>query len=248
MAFSPRIVDVDDLGTWPTALTAHINQLLAFATENRITRDSYDQLDITGWDRLVRETLVGCLVRARHCSRLLDHEAVAIREHGLRPLTPDLVNDRLDQALNGGFLTSQLHGTLTADNATTSTGPRWSGRQNQVCLTLSTASFTHQAPGLLHRYWGGEAIYWKHCDTAPDIMQVLSSMGRPAVVTALIDLSDPKHTLSPELTRVLVGKALGADRADADVFHLSPVPPARIEAIDFPGDSGYDRFPKLRRD
>ncbi|MET7636783.1 hypothetical protein ACWCW2_41545 [Streptomyces sp. NPDC001773] len=118
------------------------------------------------------------------------------------------------------------------------------------CLTLSATPMIHDVRGI-HRllsYWGGEAIYWKHCEGAPEVAAKLRSLGTPAIVTALLDFTAPgvgTHQVFPSLIHVLVGKALGHEPADADVLYRAPIPSQRIESIVSPGDSAYDRFPGL---
>lgn len=73
-------------------------------------------------------------------------------------------------------------------------------------------------------------------------------MGRPTIVTALLDLSDlGKHHIFKSLIHTFVGKALGNEKADADIHYHQAIPPQHIESIVHPGDPHYDRFPALRR-
>ncbi|MFJ2572285.1 hypothetical protein ACIOYT_18005 [Streptomyces halstedii] len=196
--------------------------------------------------------LDGHLVRARHHTRLLDHEKEAIRAQGLRLLDARLVNDRLDQAHKLGYLTEAEHRTLRTVNETVPEQRGPGRREDQVCLTLSAAPQTHEVGGI-HRlltYWGGEAIYWRHCEGSPALATKLRSLGVPSVVTALLDLATPdqeRPSIFPSLIHVFVGTALGHDPADADVHYTSPIPPQRIESIVSPGDVSYDQFPGLPR-
>jgi hypothetical protein len=128
----------------------------------------------------------------------------------------------------------------------------WGRREDQVCLTLSAAPLTHDIGGIdqLLTYWGGEAIYWRHCEGSPALAAKLRSLGAPSVVTALLDLATPVlegHRVFPSVAHVFVGKALGHEPADADVLYRAPVPPERIESIVSPGDLAYDQFPGLPR-
>jgi len=120
-----------------------------------------------------------------------------------------------------------------------------------VCFVLSTAPLEHDLSGVsrFFSFWGGEAIYWRHHETAPELAAVLSTIGRPALVTALLDLSDPtaEHLIFPSVLHTFVGKALGYAPADADVFYRAPVPAGHVEDIVFPGQQGYDRFQRLPR-
>ncbi|GAA2124201.1 hypothetical protein GCM10009759_75740 [Kitasatospora saccharophila] len=72
------------------------------------------------------------------------------------------------------------------------------------------------------------------------MMTLLRSLGRPAVVTTLLNLADGRpHSTAPSLAHVLLGRALG-ETADATVHYMSPIPPARIESVAFPGDPAFD--------
>ncbi|MGP8300215.1 hypothetical protein ACTPOK_20240 [Streptomyces inhibens] len=243
-------MDADDASTWPQPFADLIHQLADEAQRDGLAPDNYVDFDLDGHEDNVRQLLRGHLVRARHCTRLLDHEVEAIRTQGLRPLDVDLINVRLDQAHQRGQLTDEEHATLRAENCLTPTPVKWGKRDDQICLVLSTAAMIHHSDGL-HRllsYWGGEAIYWRYCETVPELGRKLRSLGRPALVSALLELSDPQvHRIFRSLVHVFVGKALGNETADAEVLYRAPVQPEHIEAIDFPGDPNYDRFPQLPR-
>ncbi|MFB7345540.1 hypothetical protein ACFCZ6_36430 [Streptomyces hydrogenans] len=246
------IVDVDVPATWPRPLADLVDELADDARHAGHAPGYYQDLDILAHEDTVLAHLEGRLVRARHHTRLLDHEKDAIRAQGLRLLNAQLVNDRLDQAHALGYLTEAEHETLRTVNETVPEQRGWGKREDQVCLTLSTAPQLHHIDGI-HRlltYWGGEAIYWQHCEGSPALAAKLRSLGTPSVVTALLDLATPAqegHSVFPSVVHVFVGKALGHAPADADVFYTSPIPPQRIESIVSPGDPAYDRYPGLPR-
>ncbi|MCX5414233.1 hypothetical protein [Streptomyces sp. NBC_00059] len=86
----------------------------------------------------------------------------------------------------------------------------------------------------LPTYWGGEAVYWQHCESSPYLAARPRSPGTPSVVTALLDLTPPDqkaHSIFPSIIHVLTGRALGHEPADADLSHRSPVPSERTESI-----------------
>ncbi|WP_406340590.1 hypothetical protein [Streptomyces sp. NBC_01578] len=109
----------------------------------------------------------------------------------------------------------------------------------------------HDVRGI-HRllsYWGGESIYWKHCEGAPEVAAKLRSLGTPAIVTALLDFTAPgvgTRQVFPSLIHVFVGKALGHEPADADVLYRAPIPSQRIESIVSPGDLARRRQSSVR--
>lgn len=246
------VVDVDVRASWPRPLAELVGRLADDARRAGHAPEYYQDLDILAHEDTVLAYLEGHLVRARHHTRLLGYEKDAIRAQGLRLLDARLVNDRLDQARALGHLTAAEHERLRSVNETVPGHRGWGRREDQVCLTLSAAPLTHHIDGI-HRlltYWGGEAIYWQHCEGSPVLAAKLRSLGTPSVVTALLDLTtrgQEGHSVFPSVIHVLAGKALGHESADADVFYRSPIPPERIESIVSPGDAAYDRFPGLPR-
>jgi hypothetical protein len=245
------VVDSDDPVTWPPSLADLVHRLADSARRDGCVPKSFQDLNILSFEATALAHLEGHLVRARHSTRLLHHEKDAILTQGLRLLTADLVNDRLDQAHKLGYLPDPDYEVLRAVNETIPEHRGFAKREDQVCLTLSTAPMVHDVGGI-HRllsYWGGEAIYRKH-EGAPEVAALLRSLGAPAIVTALLDFADPgvgTHQVFPSVIHVLVGKALGHEQADADVLYRAAIPPQRIESIVSPGDPAYDRFPGLPR-
>ena len=160
------IVDVDDLGTWPTDVTTLVQgyaDTLREADEGENRKDlvmTAGHLDVE-LERMLRSRRL----RAYHCTRLLDHEAADVRARGLRPLNGQLVADRLQAAVDYGYLTAKQREVLDGESRL---GPRAEGAavHDQVCLVPSTAVFRYDAHGIdrLLATWGGEAIYWEHAD------------------------------------------------------------------------------------
>ncbi|MET8413046.1 hypothetical protein ABZV34_34150 [Streptomyces sp. NPDC005195] len=115
-------------------------------------------------------------------------------------------------------------------------------------MTLSAEATAHGINGVwrLLSFWGGEAVYWRHCDAGTGVTQRLRSLGRPALVTAYVDLASPgKHLVFRSVIHTFVGKAIGYEPANADVLYRNAIPSQHIESIAFPGDPLYDRFPGL---
>ncbi|MGW3312086.1 hypothetical protein ACWDG9_36510 [Streptomyces sp. NPDC001073] len=242
------VVDVDDPRTWPPALADLIHKIADAAEPAE--PDLYVDLDLHDRESEVHDLLRGHLLRAHHATRLLDHEATAIRDHGLRLLDAALVENRLDQAHEHGYLTEADRETLHAQSMVAPEKRNLGRREGQVCLTLSAEAISHDVSGVwrLLTFWGGEAIYWHHCDDGEGIAPRLRALGRPALVTAYVDLASPgTHSVFKSVIHTFVGKALGYAPANADVFYRNPIPPHHVESIAFPGDHAYDRFPELPR-
>ncbi|MFD7645078.1 hypothetical protein ACFV4P_31000 [Kitasatospora sp. NPDC059795] len=236
------VVDVDDPVTWPAQLADLVTGFAQRHAAAALPRDCFTDTDIGDYADLdaMAPLLAGHLVRARHCTRLLDHEADSIREHGLLLADGRGVADRLARAADLGHLTTPQYTALKDANLITRKG---GGRKGFVFLTLSgDALAPNQTLGWrLRAFWGGEAVY-QHWEDDPEMTALLRSLGRPAVVTALLDLADGQpHSTAPSLAHVFLGRALG-ETADATVHYMSPIPSARIESVAFPGDPAFDRL------
>jgi hypothetical protein len=240
------VVDVDNPTTWPRPLA---DLIYTIADETELDEpELYVDLALEDREVQVLDLLRGRLLRAQHATRLLDHEADAIRAHGLRPLDVALVDDRLSQAHERGHLTDAEREVLHSQSMVVPGRKKWGNREHQVCLTLSAEATSHNINGVwrLLSFWGGEAIYWQHCDDHVGVAQKLRSLGRPALVTAYVDLAGPdRHPVFKSVVHTFVGKALGYASANADVHYPNAIPPQHIESIAFPGDPAYDRLPGL---
>ncbi|MCK9461342.1 MAG: hypothetical protein M0R80_17065 [Proteobacteria bacterium] len=241
------MIDVDDAATWPTEVLAWVDEhTVELCGSTEFTAD----LRIDDEEDLRR--LVGSqLVRAYHCTRLLDHERRVILDQGLRRLGPDLVNERIRRAHEVGAISDAERDAFESGNQFAD--PAWSFRapitEGQVCLILSRQIFDESPNGCepLLSIWGGEAIYFplenRHRER-------LHSLGRPSIVVAAIDFSvtpADQHECCPSLANCMVGMRLGFSDLGADVFFRAPVPPENIDAIWQPGDAPYDRHRRLPR-
>jgi hypothetical protein len=245
-ATSRPVVDVDNPATWPRPLADLIYKI---AHETELDEpELYVDLELEEREAQILDLLGGHLLRAQHCTRLLDHEADAIRAHGLRPLDAALVDDRLDQAHERGYLTAAEREVLRSQSMVAPGRQRMGNREGQVCLALSAEATSHDIGGAwrLLSFWGGEAIYWQHCDDPADLAQRLRCLGRPTLVTAYVDLANPdRHLVFKSVVHTFVGKAIGYTPANADVLYRNAIPPQHIESVVFPGDPAYDRLPGL---
>lgn len=208
------------------------------------------------------ETLLGLLdgyvVRAYHCTRLLDHERTMIIEQGLRPLDAELVMERIRRAHEAGAISDTERQAFESGHQFVLKG--WEERvkhtEKQVCLLFSRTIFEHDWHGVepLLSTWGGEAIYFgvdaeygEHSEHGKRIR----TMGKPSIVVTDIDLSarpfGTKHYILPSLGSCLVGIHLGLKDACAEILYKAPVPAANVVDIWHPGSADYDRHTRLPR-
>lgn len=244
---TPDTVDVDDLATWPPRVVAY-----ADAWGRRLrgsTRFPSDLAVPIEEAQDFRRLFAGHLLRAIHCTRLLDHEREWILERGLRATNSELIEERIQGAYLAGAITLVERDTLLAGHALVEKQrARHGTREGQVCFIGSRTTLDRdpEAVSSLLGTWGGEVIYMP---LSSDERRVLGSMGKPALVVAALDIAnDPeppkRHAFYPDLNKVFVAKRLGLP-AGADIFYRASVPSDHVLAVEQPGDPGYDRHRDL---
>lgn len=244
------VFDLDDESTWPAEL---IEWADAWAGRKRGVTATRD-LGIYEDERVI-ELLDGRLVRAYHCTRLLDHERDMFFEQGLRPLSRELVVERIRRAHEVGAITDAERELLDGGHQFASQ-EREASRPDtvdQVCVLPSQRVFQNE-PYLvtsLLATWGGEAIYNFLEANHEEETAKIRAMGRPSIVVANLDLAQPAirddHFITTQLGCSIVGRRLGLASGGGEIFYRGPVPAANIAAIWHPGDREYDQHKKLPR-
>jgi hypothetical protein len=233
-------IDVDDVGTWPTEVRDLVDE---WCERLRGTTEYASDLEISWDDEAGCLELVGDQpLLAYHFTRLLDIEVERIRDvEGLRPLTRELVERRIDDALASGRVTAEQVERLRATHVFLVDGG--SGRRGQICLALGSQPLrTGRGVRQLLGMWGGEAQY----AATYELRDLLQQLGRPAVVVAAVDLSAPgKHNVWPGVLKTFVGTRLQLSDAGADVMYRAPLPSTAIVDIWQPGTPMYDSWSHL---
>lgn len=186
-----------------------------------------------------------------HCSRLLEFEVESVHREGLSALSAELVARKLDAAHAAGALTdaqlAHLHTShvYALDNS--------AGRDGKVCVLVGRTSLDDKY-GLerLLSLWGGEAIYWMHgvdrTDEPSSTGGSLRRLGRPAVVTLAVDLSEPGRDATlffPPLSRLFVATLLALDEVRGEAHIPTAVHGQEVVDVWHPGHPEYDRHPTL---
>lgn len=220
------MLDLDVVGSWPSEVLTAVDWTLAHRVDLVGTEYS-DEIELSlSEGELIGQAIGDTQMALYHATRLLPHEVISIRERGLLPLTPDLVNLRLDAAIAAGAINAALAERLRPHALRYAVEP---GRTRQVCFSGSRRSL-QQTSGFwrLFTYWGGEAIYWELDDRLPDPALVqLGCIGTPAVVVASLPPRGPRHNrgrrdlrLAERLVAVRLGLEPGlethVDRAHSD--------------------------------
>ncbi len=245
-------VDVDDPSTWPAPVREWVTER---ADAHRGTTEYTSDLKIYE-DQDLLGLLQGHLLRAYHCTRLLDHERTMILDQGLRPLNAELVTERIRRAHEADAITDRERQAFEAGHQFVIKG--WEERvritERQVCLVFSSKIFDEHVHGIepFLSTWGGEAIYFgvdAEFGEASEHGKRIRTIGRPSIVVADVDLSarpfGAEHYIAPSLGACFVGIHLGLKDAGAEIFYRAPVPAANIVDIWHPGAPGYDRHVRL---
>jgi|MDSW01.3.fsa_nt_gb hypothetical protein len=215
-------IDIDDTDSWP-------DDFLQIISDNKALFIQYHQEE-KRVDKLCREDIALRINRplnphkeeyeavaaqldtilqthnivGYHCTRLTAHEIQNIRSSGLKILTPDLIELRLQTALNQGILSAEAHAYISNSSMLKSsinneygerTGMIWFC-PNQETLSESDSVYR------LFRSWGGEALYNGH-EEDEEIAPHLRSIGAPCIVKCAMPFSEAENYSSSYAKRFI---------------------------------------------
>ncbi len=132
---------------------------------------------------LLRHRIVGY-----HCCRLLPAELDDICRRGMRVLSPELVEAKLEVACKGGYLTSEQAQVLRS--AARVKGRELLSRGGQTWMVFGRSTLRLDQCGLFRFFgrWGGEALYFEHEET--ELGRHLSAIGQPAILEVEVPVAD----------------------------------------------------------
>jgi hypothetical protein len=228
-------IDLDEGATWPEATRRwaheHAGRLAGstqWLADLAISLEQEDEF---------RQTFGARKLIAYHNTRLLPHEAQAIRAGGLRLLDEQLVRDRISNAVARGALSHAARREAETGNIYAIRNVE--GRASRICLVIGRSTFDEDPGGCdsLLRYWGGEAIRG-----GPGEVPELATIGTPSIVVAQLGLTrrhDDPYSY-PLLAKLFVGLLLRLEGCYGELHYAEPVAGADVLAIWQPGDREYD--------
>jgi hypothetical protein len=228
-----RVIAVDDARTWPPGIRAAVDRAAA-----RLDRDLGDFGAVGHDDEMVfRASLAPHLVKAFHATRLLPHEVRWIRDQGLRPLTRQLIADRVQGASKLGFITAEDLAKLQTANVFHDGNH---SRAGHVWFFLSRRIFDESVGSYwpLISEWGGEGIYMSRA--GKPLRPLLRTLGQPAIVVAGVDLSAAIHT-TPGTLMTFLGHRLRVRGIFGGVRHSGLVPPREVLDVWLPGHPEFNK-------
>lgn len=226
-----KVVDLDDPLTWPQPVSDFAGkyaETLQGSTE--FTSDLSGGL-VDREDEF-RSYFDGHLLLAFHATSLFDYEVSAIRNEGLRCLSRQLVERKIEEAHSHGAETFDQRDHCLQRNVYAIHNEQH--REDQICLVVGRSIFDDLETGSGLRPflggWGGEAT---NGGPGPDEDPVLRALGLPAIVATRLGLtsSKPKAYVGPSLAKVFVGRALGLSDAFGSVHFHADIPGEDILAV-----------------
>ena len=142
-------------------------------------RAERDQIISDIQDAIFHRDLVGY-----HCTRLASDEAELLMEHGLRPLTPELIASRIRARISSGDLNDRDAELLISQS--------FAGHDNRAgriwfIFSVSLLRDEHGV-GRLLGFWGGESTYANHHGNV-QILSRLNKIGMSTIVEAPAPIS-----------------------------------------------------------
>lgn len=177
------MIALDDETTWPQTVLDLLNS--SFCDSAAAREEVVGKIHALIKDR----EIIGY-----HCTRLADDEIACLKAEGLRPLTEELRQSRVQKRVKAGDLTSDMADRLL------SLGINGDGcyRQGYSCFffTKKVGAWCWK----FFRYWGGESIYVPHMNCDSDEKNKLISIGTPCIIEIAVPVSAiPDHSLASGL-------------------------------------------------
>lgn len=162
-----------------------------------------------------------------HCTRLCEDEIEEVLTGGLRPLTPELVADRIRRRKACGDLSPEDAQLLLSNNLADDR-QRQEKRTGRLWLVLTWNSLRGESDvWRLFGLWGGEALYSCH-EGDPRMRKILQNLGVPCLIEVAVPLKDidvtpaeallgcflHRHKVETENRPGLEGKLLRSIRGD----------------------------------
>lgn len=253
----------DDETTWPAALVdllaASFEELKAF---HKFERD-VDRRSANGdvmlrinpppnpsrptRERVLDEAnaiIADASVVGYHCTRLVDHEVSAILAKGMRPLSVELMDEKIAAVVAAGLVTSDVGSLLARESVARRGG--YGQRLGMTWFVFSRRMLRGESGiRFLLTRWGGEATYWLQRD--PAIVERLCKLGTPSIIEAAIAVRDIEtySTVGARLLCHYLAKRRVRGEDPAWQGHVE-VPTPRVRRIIRYGDGVFEKLTGCR--
>lgn len=226
----PGIVELADLSTWPREFRQVVDDV--------VSRGPLEDQWLTGGldDGPFIAALSGNHIRTYHCSRLTPTEVRWVKDEGLHPVSAELVERKLSQAVEDGHL-STSEGELYSANHLA----RQRNRAGAICLIGDRVDLENvPAVGWLLSIWGGEVINAAFHTRSPE-SQRLEEVGMPTIVVALLDPAKEISYAHPGIA-LSAARRVTMEDPGTELRTIVTLGPERIEAIHHPGSEFWEQY------
>ena len=174
------MIALDDEDTWPEKVLDLLH--------SRVCHSATSQNELAGE---IHELIKDREIVGYHCTRLADDEIACLEAEGLRPLTKELRQSRVQKRVAAGDLTQDMAERLL------SLGINGDGHHR---LGYSCFFFTKEVGDWcwkFFRYWGGESIYVPHMNSNSEERNTLKLIGAPCIVEIVVPVNSiPHHSVA----------------------------------------------------
>lgn len=140
-----------------------------------------------------------------HCTKLVDFEIDNIKKGGMKILSKNLVQSRLNSAYEHGYLLKDEYNYLINSPEINMILHNKNGlRTGKIYFSANRSTLKNDIEGLYRFFhlWGGEGIYWGH-QKDRIIIDTLKRIGTPCIVKCSISAKDIEHYYSSLAERFL---------------------------------------------
>jgi hypothetical protein len=223
------IVELADPTTWPPAFSKLVTE------EAEAGRLSERWLAGEIRDPQFMDALDGVMLRTYHCTRLTTTEVGWVRDEGLVPLSAELVERKLAQAVTDGHLTDAEVMLYRGRHK-----GRHRNRTGRIWLVGDRADLANDQVRNFLEIWGGEAINMTYQRRSAECVR-LERVGVPTVVATLLDPVTERDYAGPGIGLSAVRRMAGVE-SGTSVCTTVALGPERIEAIHQPGSQFWDQY------
>lgn len=200
-----RVIDPDDETTWPDELVSFINTNISSIIDYEEHQARLNSLSTLQYLRLGqpknpfredRDRVIASIdadlrefhIIGYHATRVTESEAADLAGGLLEVLSMDLVKRRVDRACGEGLFSSEQGAELIRSSQAADLAERHGKRLGIVWMIFFKSLARDNGLYRLFRFWGGEATYWAHEETA--LGDALQRAGRPALLKCEAKISD----------------------------------------------------------
>ena len=207
ISFDNHII-LDKIDSWPEEVLGHIknneSSLRGFFEEEHRINNLANENILAKYNRpynihhnkwtntifKIEKILKNYSIVGIHCTKILETEIHDIQQHGLKPLSKEFANQRIEKIYKEGLISNELRNELLNKEELDSDNRKGSISVFHCLSTLKDESGLNKLFG----FWGGEAIY-SYVKNSEELRKI----GIPCIVLTSIRITE--FNIYPELSK-----------------------------------------------